>query len=252
MTPTTFDYLIYAWIALAIVTFFSLFFVTAPFGRHTSKDWGPSINARLGWVLMELPSPLVLSYFFFTGSTAPNTVTWIFWGLWMVHYLNRSIIYPWRQRDHQKTMPVLVMGSAIFFNLVNGFLNGYFLGNYGDLYSLEWLSSPAFVMGSCFFIVGMAINIQSDNILLQLRKPQEKGYKIPKGGLFKWVSCPNLLGEIIEWTGYALLVSSLPALSFALWTFANLAPRAWAHHQWYQQKFEDYPPERKALLPFLW
>jgi protein-S-isoprenylcysteine O-methyltransferase Ste14 len=252
MTTTIFNTLVYGWMVLAVVVFWLLFFVTAPFGRHTSDTWGPTINARWGWFWMELPSPLVLSYFFFTGSAGPNAVTWIFWGLWVAHYTNRALIYPLRQRDHQKKMPVAIMGSAIFFNVINGFLNGYFLGNYGEAYSLAWLSSPWFVGGLLLFLIGWFINVQSDHILLNLRKPGEKTYKIPKKGLFRYVSCPNLLGEIVEWLGYALLVSSLPAWSFALWTWANLAPRAWAHHRWYQTKFENYPSQRKALLPFLW
>jgi hypothetical protein len=44
---------------------------------------------------------------------------------------------------------------------------------------------------------------------------------------------------------------SLPAFSFAVWTFANLVPRAINHHQWYHEKFEDYPENRKAVIPFL-
>ncbi|BDS11295.1 DUF1295 domain-containing protein [Aureispira anguillae] len=252
MTDSIFYTLVYGWIALACITFFSLFFVTAPFGRHTSKEWGPMINARLGWFIMEIPSPLVFTYFFFSGSTAPNSVTLIFWALWVLHYFNRSVIYPLRQRDHSKKMPIMIMGSAISFNIMNGFINGYFLGNYGDSYTTAWLSSPYFVIGASLFFIGMFINVQSDNILLNLRKPGETGYKIPKGGLFGYVSCPNLLGEIIEWFGFALMLSALPALSFALWTFANLSPRAIAHHEWYHQKFDTYPKKRKAVLPFLW
>ncbi|MDH5284165.1 MAG: 3-oxo-5-alpha-steroid 4-dehydrogenase, partial [Gemmatimonadota bacterium] len=34
-------------------------------------------------------------------------------------------------------------------------------------------------------------------------------------------------------------------------TVANLAPRAWSHHRWYLEKFPDYPPDRKALIPHL-
>jgi 3-oxo-5-alpha-steroid 4-dehydrogenase 1 len=252
MTESIFYGLVYAWIALACITFLSLFFVTAPFGRHTSDDWGPNINARWGWFLMELPSPLLLSFFFFTGESSPNKVTLIFWGLWMLHYFNRSVIYPLRQRDHKKKMPVMIMGSAIFFNFINGFVNGYFLGNYGNLYTDAWLSSPIFWIGMAVFALGMFINIQSDNILLSLRKPGETAYKIPKGGLFKYLSCPNLFGEIVEWTGFAIMMCSLPAFSFALWTFANLSPRAIAHHKWYHNKFEAYPKERKAVLPFIW
>ena len=252
MTDTTFHYIVYGWTALALITFVSLFFVTAPFGRHTSNAWGPMINARLGWILMELPSPLFFSYFFFTGKTTPNSVTLFFWALWMAHYFNRSVIYPLRQRDHSKKMPVMIMGSAIFFNFMNGLVNGYFLGNYGDWYTQAWLSSPPFIIGLILFAGGMFVNIQSDNILLNLRKPGETGYKIPKGGLFKYISCPNLFGEIVEWTGFAVMIWALPAFTFALWTFANLAPRAIAHHQWYLQKFDNYPSNRKAVLPFLW
>jgi hypothetical protein len=29
-------------------------------------------------------------------------------------------------------------------------------------------------------------------------------YKIPQGGLFRWLSCPNLVGEMIEWIGFAI------------------------------------------------
>ena len=102
------------------------------------------------------------------------------------------------------------------------------------------------------FLLGFAINLQSDSILRSLRKPGETDYKVPHGGLYRFVSCPNYLGEIVEWSGWALMTWSLPGLAFALYTFANLAPRALKHHRWYQEKFADYPKERKALIPGLW
>jgi 3-oxo-5-alpha-steroid 4-dehydrogenase 1 len=251
MEEAMFSTIVMSWAGLAIVIFFLLFFVRAPFGRHSSLNWGPMINARLAWLIMELPSPAVFSYFYFTGQTETNKITLIFWGLWMLHYFNRSIIYPMRQRDHNKKMPLMIMWFAIIFNFMNGFVNGYFLGNYGNLYSEAWLFSPQFISGLIIFITGMFINIQSDNILLNLRKPGESGYKIPKGGFFRYLSCPNLFGEILEWTGFAIMVWSFPAFTFALWTFANLAPRAVAHHKWYLNKFEDYPQQRKAVIPFI-
>jgi hypothetical protein len=45
---------------------------------------------------------------------------------------------------------------------------------------------------------------------------------------------------------------SLAGAAFALWTLANLVPRAGAHHRWYRARFADYPPERRALLPGIW
>ncbi len=78
------------------------------------------------------------------------------------------------------------------------------------------------------------------------------GYQIPNGGLYKLVSCPNYLGETIEWTGYAITTNSLAGFAFAFYTFANLAPRAQHHHKWYKERFADYPANRKAYIPYLW
>jgi steroid 5-alpha reductase family enzyme len=95
------------------------------------------------------------------------------------------------------------------------------------------------------------LNWQSDNILIHLRKPGETGYVIPQGGLFKFISCPNHFSEIIEWTGFAIMTWSLPAFAFAVWTIVNLMPRAVHHHKWYKGTFPEYPPKRKALIPFV-
>ncbi len=143
------------------------------------------------------------------------------------------------------------MLSAITFNFMNGFLNGYYIGNFGLQYTSAWLISLPFIIGIALFFIGMFVNIKSDAILLSLRKPGEKGYKIPKGFLFKYISCPNHFGEIIEWFGFALLSFNIASLSFAIWTFANLAPRSLSHHRWYKETFLDYPKNRKAVLPRL-
>jgi hypothetical protein len=37
-----------------------------------------------------------------------------------------------------------------------------------------------------------------------------------------------------------------------VFTVANLAPRARAHHLWYKRQFADYPSRRKALVPAIW
>ena len=140
---------------------------------------------------------------------------------------------------------------ALLFNLPNAYLNARWLSHFGN-YSLEWLWDPRFLAGTALFFGGMAVNWQADRILRELRKPGESGYKIPVGGLYGLVSCPNYLGEIIEWTGWAIATWSLPGLMFALYTAANLVPRARANHQWYRQTFNDYPKSRKAVLPLIY
>jgi len=102
------------------------------------------------------------------------------------------------------------------------------------------------------FLSGYALNQQSDTILRRLRAPGESGYRIPSGGAYAVVSCPNYLGELVEWLGWAMLTWSPAGLVFFLWSAANLVPRARSHHRWYLEQFPDYPPERKAIIPWLY
>lgn len=78
----------------------------------------------------------------------------------------------------------------------------------------------------------MFINLRSDFILRTLRRPGEKCYKIPYGGMFKYVSGANFFGEIVEWIGYAFFAQSTTSFAFALFTAANTIPRARSHHKY--------------------
>ncbi|MBL0339952.1 MAG: hypothetical protein IPP71_02980 [Bacteroidetes bacterium] len=254
MELTTLNTISYIWLALAIIVHVTMFYVTAPFGRHTSDKWGISINNKLGWVIMEFPSLAIMIYFLFTGTHSFHSYVWILFSLWIIHYLNRTFIYPVRIRATPKKMPLFIVLNAIIFNVINAGLNGYYLGEFAseEDYNLEWLTSKTFIFGIFLFAIGMWINLKSDSILIHLRKPGESGYKIPKGFLFEYVSSPNLFGEIIQWSGFAVMAWNLPALTFMVWTFANLVPRAKNHHDWYKKNFTDYPKERKVVFPFIY
>ncbi|GIV33419.1 MAG: 3-oxo-5-alpha-steroid 4-dehydrogenase [Chitinophagales bacterium] len=248
MTVQTFIYFNYGWIALAIVVFLILLKVSAPYGRHLRNNWGPAIHATTGWIIMELVSPLVFAFFFLQGQQT-GYINWVFFSLWILHYFNRSIIYPLRASGKYKQIPLVICVFAILFNSVNGYLNGYYLGVF-KTYDSAWLKDMRFIAGLSLFFIGFAMNNYSDEILLRLRK-KSAGYSIPHGGLYRWISCPNYLGEILEWCGWAIATWSLPGLAFAAWTFANLFPRALSHHKWYKTRFKDYPANRKAIIPFL-
>jgi 3-oxo-5-alpha-steroid 4-dehydrogenase 1 len=247
----TLKIIIYAWLALAIGTFLLLQFVSAPYGRHTRPGWGPTVSNRLGWIVMESPGLVIMPLLYALGSAPKTIVHAILLACYLGHYLNRCLIFPLRTRTQGKRMPAAIMGSAVFFNLMNTTIMGTWLGNYAH-YTVAWLWSWQFLLGAALFLTGVVINVDSDNRLLRLRKPGETGYKVPQGGFFKWVSCPNHLGEIIEWIGYAFMGWNLAVWSFAIWTFANLVPRAMDHHRWYLRTFEDYPKGRRGVFPFLW
>jgi protein-S-isoprenylcysteine O-methyltransferase Ste14 len=242
----------YGIVALAVAGVASsaaLLFIPAPYGRYQRTGWGPTIPARLGWLLQELPAPLLFAIVFFRGEHAFRIVPLSFLLLWELHYGYRTFVYPLRLRPGAARMPVSTVAMAIVFNGVNAALNAYAI-SHGALRHVEaWFGDPRFVAGVALFAIGWFINHQSDAILRRLRKPGETGYAIPRGGLFRFVSCPNYLGEIVEWCGWALATWTYAGFAFAFFTAANLVPRAISHHRWYREKFAEYPPERRAIIP---
>jgi len=249
---TIFNGLLVGWFVLAVVVFVSLFFVVAPYGRHTRKGWGYTVGNKTGWVLMEAAAPIAFIVCFLVSGSGITMVTLVFLVLWEAHYLHRAFIYPFSLRGTARRMPMMVVGFGFLFNIMNGYLNGRYIFTFSGGYGSEWLTDPRFIVGTVLFITGFAINRQADIALRELRRPGESGYKISYSRFYRWVSCPNYLGEITIWLGWAVATWSLPGLAFAFWTVANLLPRARAHHAWYKNQFPDYPPERKALLPGVW
>jgi protein-S-isoprenylcysteine O-methyltransferase Ste14 len=149
-------------------------------------------------------------------------------------------------------MTLAVIGFGFIFNGINGYLNGRYLAEFSSGYASDWVTDPRFIIGVLLFCAGYAINYHSDGILRSLRKPGETGHKIPRAGLFKYITSANYFGEIVEWCGWAIATWSLPGLAFAVWTTANLVPRARVHHRWYKRKFEDYPRSRRIIIPFVY
>ena len=248
-TSFTLPCIIYIWIAIAVILFPIQLFISAPYGRHTKTTWGPMISNKLGWILME-GWALVAFWTIYIIYFNSNTYSLFFAGLYTVHYINRSFIFPLRTQTKGKQMPLMIALSAMLFNSVNASSIGFYLSNvtkYPADYFLHW----NFIIGLILFVIGFYINYKSDGILIHLRKPGETGYKIPEGFLFRYISCPNHFGEMLEWLGFMLLVWNLAGVSFFVWTVSNLLPRALHHHKWYLQNFADYPKDRKAVFPFV-
>ncbi len=236
---------------VGVGVFILLFFVSAPYGQHIRKGWGPNINNKLGWFIMEIPTVVIYLIIYFLGERKTSVVSSVFLLIWMLHYGQRTFIFPFLIRAKQP-MPVTIVSFGMMFNGINTYLQARWIYVLSAPYHDDWIFSPFFIAGLFIFLLGFIINLHSDRIIRNLRKPGETEYKIPYGGMFRWVSSPSYFGEITEWAGWAVLTLSFPGLIFVAWTFANLAPRALSHHKWYHETFPDYPKNRKALVPFIY
>lgn len=245
-------FLVFLSMAVVVILMLTIGKIEAPYGKLKSKGWGSvTIPSRWSWLIMESPSSIIFLILLLQNKNPSNGVIALFI-IWQVHYFYRSFIYPFITK-HSSSMPLIVMISAVVFQLSNTYFQAgwIFVLAPESMYGGDYLYSWQFILGLILFITGTIINRYSDNILKNLRAPGETDYKIPYGGLYRWVSCPNYLGEMIIWLGWAIMLKSIIGFSFFLWTIANLAPRAISTHRWYLKKFSDYPKDRKALVPYI-
>ncbi len=252
------------------------------------------VSGIKSWIAMELVSPLAFTYAFlhsplslanFGNSPAlslSNPPTFLA-GLYLVHYLNRSLISPLRTPSRSKSH-IAVPTLAVSFNLINGALMGTYLSSpLAERFLTGAFSRPLFWVGVGLWALGFAGNIIHDEILLNIRrkakakgkakvqaddnngKNKQEHYAVPHGWLYDLISYPNYFCEWIEWLGFALAASPLPSLAsfgsflatitppylfFCSEVFLML-PRAYKGHKWYQSRFPDYPAERKVVVPFV-
>ncbi|KAM0752985.1 hypothetical protein T439DRAFT_187056 [Meredithblackwellia eburnea MCA 4105] len=210
-----------SFLAFAVLAFTALCFIDAPFGRFVPKRF--SINGNVGWLLMELVSPLG----FLSALASPLTSTplsskdlptfarlkGVFFALplarkilvvcFLVHYFNRAVVSTLRNPGRAR-MHAAVPLAAAFFNSLNGGLQGFNMAggiSPSSKFNTEWglatksSSLPIYVFGIVLFLSGFAANIACDEVLYDLKRtrsktsrlvsPREK-YGIPKGFLYSY------------------------------------------------------------------
>ena len=254
-----YDTLLLIGFAYAAIILISSQMGTAQYGgRFGANNRGIKFSSKVGWILMEIPSLILFPIFFFMGSNSDQAVPLFFLAVWMFHYTNRALVTPSLMRtrpDAAKTFDLSVVLAGWATLALHCYLNARFISEYGDHYQADWFSDPRFIIGLAIYALGFSLNIHSDSVQRNLRSkkptPDEPRYKIPYGGGFKFVSCPQYLGEMMAFLGFAVMTWNLGALFVLAMTMANLIPRALYTHKWFKKNFPEYPSERKAVIPFL-
>lgn len=254
ITLTEFNIFLGIMCIIAAIVFIALYFVDAGYGIMYNKKWGPSVNNRTGWILMEAPVFIVMLASWWFSDRKFEITPLIIFLLFQAHYFQRSFIFPFLFKSKSK-MPLSIMMMGVIFNTLNGLIQGgwIFYLSPENRYTTEWLHTPQFILGTIIFLCGMFINIQSDYIVRHLRKPGDTNHYLPKGGMFNYVTSANYFGELVEWIGFAILTWSWAGAVFAIWTFANLVPRANTIYKKYQKMFPEMEHLKlKRVIPFIY
>ena len=233
---------------LGVGTFPVLFYISASYGKFTRPGFGRVISNKTFWIVQESPGLFIVPYYIYT-STNISLEAFILLSLYIIHYINRSIIYGLQKSPYSKTSLITVL-CAILFNVINGYLQAAGLIFYDLPKSSYFLGT--FWIGIFLWVLGFYGNISCEERLRALRRNGEYVYSIPYGGVFQFVTAANYFTETVEWLGWAIACQNWSGWLFFLWTFANLMPRALSQHKWYLENFKSYAAlNRKAYIPFI-
>jgi len=253
--PAFFDSVTIGMTILAMIVFIALQHMEAAYGMTYSRKWGPSVNNRMGWVIMEFPAFFCMATIWISSQRHASIAPCVMAMLFEIHYFQRTFIFPALMRGKNR-MPLAIISMGMLFNVINAYMIGgwLFYTSPADRYPETWLLSPQFIAGTIIFLTGMTINIHSDHVIRNLRKPGDTKHYIPRKGLYRYVTGANYFGEFTEWTGFAILTWSIPGAVFTLWTFANLAPRAKSLYRRYSAQFgEEFTSlHRRYIIPFIY
>ena len=229
-----------------------------PYGKleETMADNGKRllmVPTRLAYVVCQfVPGTLVFTVgYFIAGEARLEPANLFMYSLFLLHYAYRCLARPLYARYSCPKIPlwVPVYWTAVY--TLYHYTNAEFIGS--ALYCRGYAYDPRFLLGLALFCAGFLLHCVSDSWLVSFRPSRRDTLHVaPEGCAFFLVSCPNYLGECIEWLGWAVMTWSLAGVVWLLFVMASLVPRARHYHKWYQNQFPDYPTIRTALVPFVY
>lgn len=127
--------------------------------------------------------------------------------------------------------------------------------------SLTILDNLLTVKRAIIFVLFVYVSLNQHRchkILANLRKDKAgqvitDRHFVPSGGLFEYVSCPHFLLEVLLY----LLVITAQNFSVYYWNLIFLLVlssqtiNALIFHGWYKKEYKEYPPDRRAIIPYL-
>ncbi|CAL9080202.1 unnamed protein product [Musa textilis] len=234
------------------------FGLSEAWGKHLqySKFWNagspPSgkqirVSSRVGMLLLYTPALVAAAAAFAVPAVVADDRCRLLALALALHFFKRDLEVLF---IHQYSGN-MILNSAIPITL------SYFTGTVCMIYAqyvTQGVPGPTLdlkVAGEVLFLVGITGNFYHHHLLSKLREKGDKTYKIPKGGLFELVICPHYLFEVIVFIGFCLISQTLYSFFFALGTLWYLMGRSYATRRWYLSKFENFPRQVKALIPYV-
>ena len=169
---------------------------------------------------------------------------------WSLHYAKRLYETAFVHRFSHGTMPARnLLRNCAYYWAFAAYVS-YYVNH--PLYT-----APPAGRSAVLFAVGLlaqAANLRCHALLARLRAPGAKGYVIPRGFLFDYITCPNYTAEFLVWFCFATATQAAPAALFAAAGFYQMAAWAAQKHRRLVKAFDgregrERYPRRWVMLP---
>ncbi len=247
------------WMTIIIAFAFPVFYAAEATGwfslgysKFARQQQRYSVPSRLGMFLIYFPAIVIYPAVYYGGGAPESTWHTIAMVLVLAHFAKRCL-------------------ETLFVHKYSGVMNGWTVLVVGSLYStLAWLLAEVathdvtpelveaegfedlLVVGLAIWTVGQLLNYWHHRLLANLRKPGETGYKLPRGGLFRFVACPHYFAEVIAWVGYALFFHHISGAVLTVFMASYLMGRSHNTVKWYRNKLGEVPPGWRRMIPFIY
>lgn len=181
LTLETFHIFLAVMSIIALAVFVALYFVEAGYGYLFNPKFGFPVPNKIGWVLMESPVFIAMCALWACSDVRFEAAPLALFLIFQTHYFQRSFIFPMLMRGNSK-MPFGIVAMGMLFNTLNALMQGgwiFYLAPQQGYYD-DWFSKPYIYIGAAIFFAGFFINLQSDSIIRNLRKPGDTKHYIPR------------------------------------------------------------------------
>jgi very-long-chain enoyl-CoA reductase len=206
----------------------------------------------LGSIAYSGPIIVFLLFILFNKNNL-NLIQILATGLTTIHYLKRIYEVNYVHEFAMGSVSLVntgVLGVVFYYWVLFGVCTSYFI--FRNDMSNALFSTPVLMILAVLMLAFEYGNYDA-HYRLKLLKDANKGKRgIPRGGLFEYVSCPHYFFELCSWFCFSLIVNTVTGYLFVLYSL--IAMGAWARdkQKYYREYFkEQYPENRKAMIPFV-
>jgi len=117
-------------IATILICVLGCFDFGISYGKLKSHYLKLEFNPRISWILFEIPNLIAFLIVFasdYSLKIIENPMNYLLILPFLIHYVNRAIIYPLKTISSNKKVPIEIILSAMFFTSCNGYLQSSYL-----------------------------------------------------------------------------------------------------------------------------